>query len=77
VIQRDGVATGGHAPTFQTTFAPVNIVQKPVVYQGEVAIRTILHMVVSVDHYLIDGMDVQRAIATLRGFMEKPTTLLD
>ena len=76
VIQRDGVTTGGHAPTFQTTFAPVNILQKPVVYEGEVAIRTILQMVLSVDHYLIDGMDAQRAIATLRGYLEDPKTLL-
>lgn len=77
VLQRNGAAVGVTAPAYKTTFFPINIIDKPVVYKGEVVIRTMLQMMISVDHYLADGMDVLRASGTLKDFLENPSTLLE
>jgi pyruvate/2-oxoglutarate dehydrogenase complex dihydrolipoamide acyltransferase (E2) component len=76
VLLREGVLTGGYSPVFQTTFFPVNLVKRPAIHDGQIVERDILHVVLSVDHYLVDGMEVHRAIETLRALLESPDALL-
>lgn len=76
VLQENGAATSGSAPAYKTTFFPFNIIDLPRAYKGEIVIRKMLRMMISVDHYLIDGMDILRASGTLKTYLEDPTTML-
>jgi len=77
VIQENGAAIAGVAPAYKTTFFPFNVLDEPRAYKGEIVIRKVLRMMISVDHYLIDGMDLFRSSGTLKDYLEDPTILLE
>jgi pyruvate/2-oxoglutarate dehydrogenase complex dihydrolipoamide acyltransferase (E2) component len=68
--------TGGQALAPSTTFYPTNIQDKPVVYNGEIAIRTMVLFGVMVDHYIVDGMKTLKACQRLRELIEEPEHIL-
>jgi len=77
IIRHDGPMLSGNAPSNQTTFFPFNLTDQVVAHNGEPTIRRILRVGVAVDHFLLDGMDLQRAIATFQKYVEDPSTLLE
>lgn len=52
------------------------LLQKPVVYQGEVAIRTILPLSLTFDHRALDGATAQRFVNELLQYLSDPARLL-
>jgi len=60
------------------TMHPVNvlpgpIVKKPVVHNGEIAIRSILNLTISFDHDVVDGAQMSRFVNHLASLIENPT----
>jgi pyruvate dehydrogenase E2 component (dihydrolipoamide acetyltransferase) len=51
------------------------LLQKPIVYQGEVAIRTVLPLSLTFDHRALDGAAVQRFLNDLMGYLATPARL--
>jgi pyruvate dehydrogenase E2 component (dihydrolipoamide acetyltransferase) len=51
------------------------LLQKPIVYQGEVAIRTVLPLSLTFDHRALDGAAVQRFLNDLMGYLADPARL--
>jgi pyruvate dehydrogenase E2 component (dihydrolipoamide acetyltransferase) len=51
-------------------------VQKPVVHEGEVAIRTILPLSLTFDHRAMDGAHAQRFLNELIGYLADPAQLM-
>jgi pyruvate/2-oxoglutarate dehydrogenase complex dihydrolipoamide acyltransferase (E2) component len=76
------VSYGGSGFTMSTiantavAFFPATIKDRPVVVRGEVVPRTIMNFGFVFDHYLIDGLDMTRAIEGLREVVEDPTRVL-
>ncbi|MBA4542773.1 MULTISPECIES: dihydrolipoamide acetyltransferase family protein [Thermoactinomyces] len=52
------------------------IKEKPVVHNGEIAVRSILHVSLSFDHRLIDGDVAARFIGRLKQVLESPKLLM-
>jgi pyruvate dehydrogenase E2 component (dihydrolipoamide acetyltransferase) len=52
------------------------IKEKPVVYNGEIAVRSMLHVSLSFDHRLIDGDVAARFIGRLKQVLESPKLLM-
>ena len=76
VTAKDTVAIGGHTTANQTTFFPANLRDEVLAVNGAPAVRKVLFIGLSADHFVVDGMDLQRAITTFQTFMENPDTLL-
>jgi len=53
-----------------------NIVQRPVVVDGEIVIRPIMYLAVSYDHRIIDGSDAVRFLVKIKECLEDPTRIL-
>ena len=53
-----------------------NIVQRPVVKDGEIVIRPIMYLAVTYDHRIIDGADAVRFLVAIKNKIEDPTRLL-
>ena len=53
-----------------------NIVQRPVVVDGEIVIRPIMYLAVSYDHRIIDGSDAVRFLVKMKTLLEDPTRML-
>jgi 2-oxoglutarate dehydrogenase E2 component (dihydrolipoamide succinyltransferase) len=53
-----------------------NIVQRPVVKNGEVVVAPIMYLAVSYDHRIIDGSDSVRFLVKIKQLLEDPTRLL-
>lgn len=53
-----------------------NIVQRPVVVNGEIVIRPIMYLAVSYDHRIIDGSDAVRFLVKIKEGLEDPTRML-
>ena len=51
------------------------IQQKPVVFQGEVAVRSMMHLSVTFDHRALDGVPVAEFMRTLSAKLESPESL--
>lgn len=51
-------------------------VDRPVVVDGQVQIRTMMNLSSSFDHRFVDGYDAARFIQSVRGYLEHPATLL-
>ncbi len=51
-------------------------IQKPVVVNGEMVIRTMMTLTLSVDHRVVDGALGAQYLEALSGFIEQPITLL-
>jgi pyruvate dehydrogenase E2 component (dihydrolipoamide acetyltransferase) len=52
------------------------LLQKPVVYSGEVAIRTILPLSLTFDHRALDGAEAQRFLNELIAYLSNPARLI-
>jgi pyruvate dehydrogenase E2 component (dihydrolipoamide acetyltransferase) len=51
-------------------------IQKPVVRNGQLAVGHVMTMTMSSDHRIIDGAMAAAYLATVKGLLEKPATLL-
>jgi 2-oxoisovalerate dehydrogenase E2 component (dihydrolipoyl transacylase) len=55
---------------------PNKLVQRPVVIDGEVAIRTMMNVSSSFDHRIVDGYEAARFIQQLKVLIENPAALM-
>lgn len=76
VTTENSAAIGGHTVASRTTFFPGNLREEVLAVNGEPAVRKVLFLGISADHFVVDGMDLQRATTTFQGLMEDPDTLL-
>ena len=53
-----------------------NIVQRPVVVDGAIAIRPMMYVALSYDHRIVDGSEAVRFLVRLKELAEDPTSLL-
>ena len=53
-----------------------NIVQRPVVENGEIVVRPIMYVALSYDHRVIDGSESVRFLVTIKEMIEDPARLL-
>ena len=53
-----------------------NIVQRPVVVDGQVAIRPIMYVALTYDHRIVDGSEAVRFLVTVKQMLEDPETML-
>jgi 2-oxoglutarate dehydrogenase E2 component (dihydrolipoamide succinyltransferase) len=53
-----------------------NIVERPVVVNGEVAIRPIMYVALTYDHRIVDGSEAVRFLVAIKQMLEDPETLL-
>jgi len=53
-----------------------NIVERPVVINGEVAVRPMMYLALSYDHRIIDGKEAVQTLVTIKQNLEDPSRLL-
>jgi 2-oxoglutarate dehydrogenase E2 component (dihydrolipoamide succinyltransferase) len=53
-----------------------NIVQRPVVENGEIVIRPIMYLALSYDHRIIDGREAVQFLVTIKNAIEDPARML-
>ncbi len=53
-----------------------NIVQRPVVVDGEIKVRPIMYVALSYDHRIVDGSEAVRFLYTIKELIEDPERLL-
>jgi 2-oxoglutarate dehydrogenase E2 component (dihydrolipoamide succinyltransferase) len=53
-----------------------NIVERPVVIDGEIAIRPIMYVALTYDHRIVDGSEAVRFLVTIKRMLEDPETML-
>jgi 2-oxoglutarate dehydrogenase E2 component (dihydrolipoamide succinyltransferase) len=53
-----------------------NIVERPVVVNGQIEIRPIMFLAVTYDHRIVDGSDAVRFLVAIKQMVEDPETLL-
>ncbi len=53
-----------------------NIVERPVVVNGEIAIRPIMYVALTYDHRIVDGSEAVRFLVAVKKMLEDPETLL-
>ncbi len=53
-----------------------NIVQRPVVVDGEITIRPIMYVALTYDHRIVDGSEAVRFLVTVKQLLEDPETML-
>jgi 2-oxoglutarate dehydrogenase E2 component (dihydrolipoamide succinyltransferase) len=53
-----------------------NIVQRPVVEDGEIVVRPIMYVALSYDHRIIDGRESVSFLVRLKELLEDPSRLL-
>ena len=53
-----------------------NIVQRPVVVDGEIVIRPMMYLALSYDHRIIDGREAVQFLVTIKQCMEDPARML-
>lgn len=51
-------------------------VDKPVVLNGEICIRPIMKLSITVDHRVVDGMEAAKFLNTLKNYLENPILML-
>ncbi|MBB5054038.1 2-oxoisovalerate dehydrogenase E2 component (dihydrolipoyl transacylase) [Afipia massiliensis] len=54
---------------------PNKLVERPVVLNGQVAVRTMMNLSASFDHRIVDGYDAARFIQALKRLIEQPALL--
>ncbi len=64
-------------PNFTLNVAVGGISQKPAVHRGEIAIRDVLDLTVSIDHDVVDGAPAARFVQTFRALLEAAHDLHD
>jgi len=77
LVRRGFGPVGGHAvANTGASFFPGTIAERPRVAEGgEVRARTVLPIMLVVDHYLLDGHDMMEAMEYLRDLIERPAAL--
>ena len=73
---RESGVTSTFTPTTQTVFFPTSIEDRVVAIDGQPVVRTMLLCTVTADHFVIDGLDMQRMGRTLKRMVEDPSLLL-
>jgi len=53
-----------------------NIVERPMVVDGEIVIRPVMYLALSYDHRIIDGRDAVQSLVTIKEHLEDPSRLL-
>ncbi|HSP81112.1 MAG TPA: 2-oxo acid dehydrogenase subunit E2, partial [Myxococcaceae bacterium] len=53
-----------------------NIVERPVVKNGQIVIRPIMYLALSYDHRLVDGREAVQFLVRVKECIEEPTRLL-
>ncbi len=53
-----------------------NIVERPVVVNGEIVVRPIMYVALSYDHRIIDGRESVSFLVRVKQLLEDPTRLL-
>jgi len=53
-----------------------NIVERPVVVDGEIVVRPMMYLALSYDHRIIDGREAVQTLVTIKQCLEDPTRLL-
>ncbi len=53
-----------------------NIVERPVVVDGEIAIRPIMYVALTYDHRIVDGSEAVRFLVAIKNQLEDPLTML-
>lgn len=53
-----------------------NILQRPMVENGEIVIRPMMYLALSYDHRIIDGREAVQFLVTIKNLLEDPTRLL-
>ncbi len=53
-----------------------NIVQRPVVIDGEITIRPMMFVALTYDHRIVDGSEAVRFLVTVKQLLEDPETML-
>jgi 2-oxoglutarate dehydrogenase E2 component (dihydrolipoamide succinyltransferase) len=53
-----------------------NIVERPVVENGEIVIRPMMYLALSYDHRIIDGREAVQFLVTVKQCMEDPARML-
>ncbi|HEV7587673.1 MAG TPA: 2-oxoglutarate dehydrogenase complex dihydrolipoyllysine-residue succinyltransferase [Longimicrobium sp.] len=53
-----------------------NIVQRPVVVDGQIVIRPIMYVALTYDHRIVDGSEAVRFLVTVKNQLEDPLTML-
>ena len=76
VVLPNAPVISGTAPANQTTFFPFNLKERAEVVNGEIVPRMMLSVGLCVDHYLVDGMELQRAALTLQRLLQDPDAVL-
>lgn len=75
-VSRDwGPVAGGGVANTAVAFMPGVVRDLPRVVSGEIRVRRVLSLGVILDHLLLDGADVARAMASLRPLLESPALL--
>jgi len=65
-----GISTGVPVCVCTSTFAVGSLEQRPVVREGEVTIRPMVHMILNCDHRLLDGAPAARFLNDVRLLLE-------
>lgn len=68
-------STGHSLSPFGCSFFPGSVNDRPWVVEGALAVRKIMTMTIVIDHYLLDGVDVSRAMSYLGSLLASPETL--
>ena len=53
-----------------------NIVERPVVVNGEIVIRPIMYVALTYDHRIVDGSEAVRFLVTVKQMLEDPINML-
>ena len=53
-----------------------NIVERPVVVNGEIVVRPIMYLALSYDHRIVDGKEAVSFLVAIKQFIEEPTRML-
>lgn len=51
-------------------------VEKPVVYQGQICVRTMMCLSVTYDHRVFDGGEIGSILKTMKEYLETPELFL-
>jgi 2-oxoisovalerate dehydrogenase E2 component (dihydrolipoyl transacylase) len=54
---------------------PNKLVERPVVHNGQIIIRTLMNLSSSFDHRIVDGHDAARFVQGLKRLIERPALL--
>lgn len=76
LVARGWGGVAGHTvANTASTFFPGTIAERPCARDGQVMVRQVMHLMLVVDHYLVDGHDVLDAAKCLRDLLERPAAI--